>query len=183
MDPRIPGTPPPLGGVRYKPKNTVFLNPKTLCFLPQKHSVFYPKTQCFLPPKRSVFYLSLPENITLPSLQKTYENTDVYQGINSKTSRKFKNIMILARRRRGKLHFRSITKRISIIICPPQAEIFWHFGRVFVSKMRSWVQSGSIFCIKHPPKSSKISACGGLHCGNVDRTNCLNVNASLKACL
>ena len=26
---------------------------------------------------------------------------------------------------------------------------FWHFGCVFVSKTRSWVQSGGIFCIKH----------------------------------
>ena len=38
---------------------------------------------------------------------------------------------MMARRRREKILY--ITKRISITICPPQAEIFWDFGGVITS--------------------------------------------------
>ena len=48
-----------------------------------------------------------------------------------------------------------ITKRISITICPPQAEIFGHYGCVSVPKTRSCVHFGRVFHAKTPLKSSK----------------------------
>ena len=62
----------------------------------------------------------------------------------------------MARRRREKIHFRGITKRISIAICPPQAENFWAFWRRFCTKNTFLSAFWTRFSHKNAPEILKI---------------------------